>query len=171
MKDELEKALAEKFPFMRRGLSYDEQKEKGCIDDLYGAFGLDCSNGWYQLIWDMCTEITAAYEAVGESVDIVVDQVKEKFGTLRFYYHPEDQPIAIHAFDSLSGGGFRVWPGSLEIHKKAAEIVARYEEMSGHVCEICGAPGILRTDLGWVQTLCDEHYQNRVERAKHRHKM
>lgn len=119
----------------------------------------------------MCAEITAAYEAASESVDIVVDQAEEKFGILHFYYHSKNQPIAIHAFDSLSDGGFRVWPGSFEIHKKVAEIVAKYEEMSVHVCEICGALGILRTDLGWVQTLCDEHYQNLVERVKQWHEL
>lgn len=163
MTEKLEKALADEFPFMRRGLSIEEQQEKGYIDDLYGAFGLDCNNGWYQLIRDMCAEITAAYEAVGEPVDIVVDQVKEKYGTLRFYYHPKGQPIAIHAFDSLSGGpSLRVRPGRSEIYQKVAEIVDRYEEMSGHVCEICGAPGCLRTDLRWILTLCDEHYQKRV---------
>lgn len=163
MTTEFEKALAEEFPFMRRGLSLEEQREKGRIDDLYGAFGLDCNNGWYQLIRDMCTEITAAYKAESRPVDIVVDQVKEKFGTLRFYYHHEGRPITIHAFDNLSDGhSLRIRPGGSEIHQKVAEIVDKYEEMSGHVCEVCGAPGELRTDLRWILTLCDEHYQKRV---------
>lgn len=162
MTEKFEKALAEEFPFMRRGLSLEEQRGKGRIDDLYGAFGLDCGSGWYQLIRDMCTEITAAYEAEGRPVDIVVDQVKEKFGTLRFYYHPEDQPITVHAFDSLPDGrSLRARPGGTGIRRKVAEIVAKYEEMSGHVCEVCGASGKLRTDLQWILTLCDEHYQKK----------
>lgn len=166
MREKLERALAEEFPFMRPGLPLEEQQKRGGIDDLYGAFGLDCGSGWYQLIREMCAEITSAYEVAGELVDIVVDQVKEKFGTLRFYYHHKDQPIAIHAFDSLSGGGsLRIRPGGSELHQKVAGIVAKYEELSGHVCEHCGAPGSLRTDLRWMLTLCDEHYQEMMKRA------
>lgn len=46
-----------------------------------------------------------------------------------------------------------------ETHQKVAEIVDRYEERSGHVCEICGAPGLLRDNLQWIRALCDKHYQ------------
>ena len=159
MREELEKALAEEFPFMRPGLPLEEQQKRGGIDNLYGAFGLECSGGWYQLIRGLCAEITAAYEAAGELVDIVVDQVKEKFGTLRFYYHHKGQPIAIHALDSLTGGGLRIRPGGSDLRQKVAEIVAEYEEKSAHVCEVCGAAGCLRTDLRWIRTLCEEHYQ------------
>lgn len=54
MTTELEKTLAEEFPFMRRGLSLKEQEEKGRINDLYGALGLDCGSGWFQLVRDIC---------------------------------------------------------------------------------------------------------------------
>lgn len=170
MRDDLEKALADEFPFMRRSLSAKEQEEKdGGIHDLYSAWGLEMRNGWFQLIWDMCTEITAAYEAADEPIDIVVDQAKEKFGTLRFYWRPQGQKIMFHAFDNLGGGpSIRVRHGISEVHQKVEEIVSRYEKQSAHVCEICGAPGCLRTDLRWVQTLCEEHYQDFLERMGQR---
>ena len=105
MKDELEKALSDEFSFMRRGLSAKEQKEQyGGVYDLYSAWGLQMYDGWFDLIRDMCTEITEAYKAAGEPVDIVVDQAKEKWGTLRFYWRPRGQKITFHAFDSLDGG-------------------------------------------------------------------
>lgn len=155
MRTEFEKALAEEFPFMRWVLSP--------IDGSYEAIGLDCGDGWYQLIRDMCREITAAYEAAGRPPDVVVDQVKEKFGALRFYYHHKNQPITFHAPDSLPDGhGPCVGPDGAELNQKVEEIVDRYEEMSGDVCEVCGAPGSLRTDLQWTSTLCDEHYQERA---------
>ena len=173
MRAELEKTLADKFPFMRRDLSAAEQKEQyGGVQDLYSAWGLEMRNGWFQLIWDMCTEITEAYKAAGEPIDLVIDQAKEKWGTLRFYWRPQSQKMLFHAFDNLGGGpSMRVRPGFSEVHQRVGEIVSKYEKQSAHVCEICGASGSLRTDLGWVQTLCDEHYQNLVERAKHRHKL
>lgn len=172
MRDDLEKALADEFPFMRRGLSAKEQTEQdGGVYDLYSAWGLEMGSGWFQLIWDMCTEITAAYEEAGEPIDIVVDQAKEKFGTLRFYWRPRDQKIMFHAFDNLGGGSsMRVRPGFSEVHQKVGEIVSRYEKESAHVCEICGAPGCLRTNLGRVQTLCEEDYHGLLEKLGQRRK-
>jgi hypothetical protein len=61
---------------------------------------------------------------------VVAIQVKEKFGTLRFYYSGGD--------DVVSG-----------IERMA-------ESMSAVTCETCGAPGVTRSG-GWIQTLCDTH--------------
>lgn len=61
---------------------------------------------------------------------VVAVQVKEKFGTLRFYYEGGDEYV--------SG------------------IVAMAESMSGRICEECGAEGKQRGG-GWIQTLCDAH--------------
>jgi hypothetical protein len=68
---------------------------------------------------------------------VVVEQVKEKFGTLRFYYQGGD--------DEIYG------------------MVRMAESMSGVMCEECGAPGTSNSD-GWVRTLCEQHeaeYQQR----------
>lgn len=61
---------------------------------------------------------------------VVASQVKEKFGTLRFYYSGGDEYI--------SG------------------IEAMADSMSAVTCETCGAPGKPRKG-GWIQTLCDTH--------------
>lgn len=61
---------------------------------------------------------------------VVADQVKEKFGTLRFYYHGGD--------DYCRG-----------LESMAAS-------MSGVTCETCGNVGKLRQG-GWIRTLCDTH--------------
>lgn len=63
-------------------------------------------------------------------VQVVAEQVKEKFGTLRFYYRGGDEYI-----DGL---------------------VSMAEAMSGVTCETCGKPGETRSG-GWIRTLCDEH--------------
>ena len=67
---------------------------------------------------------------------VVASQVKEKFGTLRFYYYGGD--------DQVDG-----------IERMA-------ESMSAVMCETCGAPGKTRNG-GWIQTLCDEHADGREE--------
>lgn len=65
---------------------------------------------------------------------VVADQVKEKFGTLRFYYHGGDD--VVHGMVCLA------------------------ESMSGVTCETCGKPGHLRSG-GWIQSLCDDHSNGR----------
>ena len=60
-------------------------------------------------------------------------QVKEKFGGLRFY---------------INGG-------SNEIYDRISEA----EKESYTICEVTGKPGELRTDVGWIRTLCDEEYE------------
>ena len=65
---------------------------------------------------------------------VTVTQVKEKYGTLRFYYSGGDEYI-----DGL---------------------VAMAESMSAATCEECGKPG--RTNSGgWLRTLCEEHAKAR----------
>lgn len=65
---------------------------------------------------------------------VTLDQVKEKFGTLRFYYSGGD--------DYISG------------------LVSMAESMSGVTCEECGNPG-KQVGGGWITTLCKEHAEAR----------
>lgn len=64
-------------------------------------------------------------------------QVKEKFGTLRFYMSCET--------DEMS------------------ELIDRAEELSAKICETCGAPGELRND-GWLRTMCDDCHRLKTDR-------
>lgn len=68
---------------------------------------------------------------VVERVDYIhIDQIKEKFGGLRFYYSGGDDEIA--------------------------GMVRMAESMSYRLCEVCGSPGRPNKE-GWIQTLCKEH--------------
>jgi hypothetical protein len=71
-----------------------------------------------------------------EVPQVIVDQVKEKFGTLRFYYHGGD--------DIIDG------------------MVRMAESISGFTCEKCGAPGKMR-GRGWLYTACDTHTKEDIE--------
>lgn len=61
---------------------------------------------------------------------VTLDQVKEKFGTLRFYYTGGD--------DYVRG------------------LVSMAESMSAVTCEVCGKPGT-SNNSGWIRTVCEEH--------------
>jgi hypothetical protein len=65
----------------------------------------------------------------------IITQVKEKFGSLRFYTH----------------GGTEVMDGYIRFA----------EQMSCRVCERCGAPGTFRND-GWIRVLCDKHHNEDI---------
>jgi hypothetical protein len=73
----------------------------------------------------------ATYKLVPDAVpQLIVMQVKEKFGTLRFY---------------ADGGDTTTYC-----------MINMAESMSSCTCEQCGSPGILRSSR-WARTLCDLH--------------
>lgn len=154
MKTELEDNLAEEFEFMKRA----PLPANGIMDNLYDAFGIDTGDGWYELLYDMCKEIAQVLEAAEKPVHIVVDQIKEKYGTLRFYYHFEGAKPQIQTSDFIDSGSIRTMPERDDVYQKISEIVQKYEDKSGKVCETCGCQGAVREDLQWIQTLCDTCY-------------
>lgn len=157
MKRELEKKLEEKYQFMKKAKTYKQQIESGGIYDLYGAFGCDVGDGWYGLLDEMCAKIQNVYDENGKSPDIIIDQVKEKYGTLRFYYHFAGHDPAIHAFDIIGKDSLRIRPGKGDYtHEKIDRIVAWGEEESGKICEDCGKSGVLRLKQGYYLTLCED---------------
>jgi hypothetical protein len=88
-------------------------------------------------------EIVAGdFRIVPDSVpQVTLDQIKEKFGTLRFYYTGGD--------DYISG------------------MVSLAESMSGVTCEECGNPGERRGG-GWVRTICGPcEVKREAERASY----
>jgi hypothetical protein len=106
----------------------------GWFRDLYGDYRLTCmawgfahDDGWFDLVWRLCEAI----EALGPDEDFKVEQVKEKFGGLRFY---------------VSGG-----------NEAIRGLIWKVQGQSHHICEVCGQPGSLRDDRRWIRTLCDHH--------------
>ena len=98
----------------------------------YGGFAV--GPGWWKLIEHLShviqSHIDQAQQRGDDCPQVVVEQVKEKFGSLRFYYQGGD--------DFIHG----------------ATVLA--ESLSGTLCEECGGIG-KRTRGGWVRTLCDFH--------------
>lgn len=115
MDKQLQAKLYARYPdiFRERGMSIEES----CMH-----WGLAVDDGWYSLIDTACSLI--------QHSDVIAKQVKEKFGTLRFY---------------TSGGG------SFE-----NGVIWAAEALSGTLCEKCGAPGYLVRE-SWVRTLCEAH--------------
>jgi hypothetical protein len=77
-----------------------------------------------------CQEWSPFMDLATPIPQVIADQVKEKFGTLRFYYHGGDERIE----------GY----------------VSMTEYLSASTCEDCGAfgPTVGRTTKGWIHTAC-----------------
>ena len=101
-------------------------------------FGFEVSDGWYDLIYNLCKEIDI--ERKKNKIIIDVTQVKEKFGGLRFYC-----------------------TGNTAIFN----LVRKAEDLSFKTCEVCGRKGKHR-DIGrWLQTLCFKHYILKLSKRKY----
>jgi len=96
-KRDFELKLVQEFPFMQQKEVTDEQREKGGYS-AYDAYGCCVGEGWYNVLRGLCLDITKAYEEANVPVDMVVAQVKEKFGTLRFYCYPSGHDPGVFAF-------------------------------------------------------------------------
>jgi len=96
-------------------------------------------DGWRDLLQRACVRIRAAIQAEGGSFQAT--QIKEKFGTLRFY-----------------------WDGKLspEAASRVEEAIDLAEARSGCTCEVCGKPGRL-SGGGWVTTRCAAHADGRQQ--------
>lgn len=89
--------------------------------------------GWHKLLRDLEGLLNIL------DPDYELQQVKEKFGGLRYYAQTQKTDVdksfhwAIHAAEGLSV----------------------------HICEECGEPGKTHSIYGWLHTLCDTHETER----------
>jgi hypothetical protein len=77
-KQDFESYLLEKYPHLFKNLKEDIYKS--CM-----GWGLEVDSGWYWVIDLMAEKLENVRKVSG--VSCVFDQIKEKFGTSRFYYH------------------------------------------------------------------------------------
>ena len=119
--EEFSKRMTERFPKIFAG--------------QYGGFAV--GPGWWPIIESLCANIQSHTDWWNKNREtrpvveqVVVEQIKEKFGGLRFYYSGGD--------DQISG------------------MVRMAEAWADRSCEECGAPGT-SGGQGWIKTLCPTH--------------
>jgi len=92
-------------------------------------FYFECDEGWFDLLFNLSSQIQK-YCDEGKCQQVVAQQVKEKFATLRFYH---------------SGGDDYIY-----------ELIYEAEAKSADTCEITGGHGILHRKGYYYKTLCKE---------------
>ena len=129
MTPELDRMLCENYPEIFRDRHAPMSQTAMC-------WGFDCDDGWYNIINTLCYQIQHYINQrnYGQNSvlvpQVVAEQVKEKYGTLRFY--------AMGGDDYTDG------------------LITMAEAMSAKTCETCGSPGKLR-GYTWYYTSCNEH--------------
>lgn len=121
MRPELDAALVRDFPNLYR----NRNNERSCF-----YFGFECGDGWEPMLRELSQKLEAIIVAMParRRKNYAAEQVKEKFGSLRFYIRTTDEMSAL---------------------------IAEAEAKSMVTCESCGEPGERTSVRGWITTTCE----------------
>jgi hypothetical protein len=132
MNEELELQLVKKYPKILRDYKGDPMQT--CM-----AWGVDTDSGWYKPL-DRCMEKLQYFCDIcsknGEEVQVVANQIKEKYSTLRFY-------VSVYGANSIE-------------NNIIDDIINQAEAESARTCEVTGNHGEPCKRGGWYKTLCYE---------------
>ena len=159
MKRELDEALCAKYPLIFKDRNADMRTTAMC-------WGLECGDGWYNIIDVLCGLLTSEYRQAKSRYDHLVEVGAGSilYGTKTVTQEAIDEakvkldeetlkvPVAVQVKEKFCGLRFYVQAAT----DKHYQYISFAESMSYHTCEECGAPGKTYTD-GWHTTLCDIH--------------
>jgi len=115
--------IVKRYPYMF------QHEVTGSWDMPFALFGFECGKGWYDIIANLCEQIDKSLTEE-EKKTFRVDQIKEKYGTLRFY---------------INGGSDKIF-----------DYIDEAEKMSEITCESCGKEGKLYERFGWWRVRCEK---------------
>jgi hypothetical protein len=138
MKKELELKLVEKYPKILA--DYGGDKMLTCMH-----WGVECGDGWYELLDKGMEKIQHICDMTSDNMQLKASQIKEKYGTLRFYYIIEN--------------------GSEVQNEILDDLVEIMELKSSRICENTGKHGEPCVFAGWYKTLCYAEARKQKYRA------
>lgn len=95
-----------------------------------GGMYFECGEGWSDIIYDLSMKLEDILKKTGDENSAV--QVKEKYGQLRFMMFDYTEDII--------------------------KLIVDAHVLSSEICELCGKPGRLRSDLPWICVRCETCY-------------
>ena len=133
---ELNKRLIERYPFLEiKGWNSSEPGD-------FNSTMLDCMPvGWRNTLGiPLCEELREELIRIDPSLlnKYRVSQVKEKYGTLRWY--------------------------ASSYSEQMEDILTKYEDISQYTCVVCGRINVPIFDDGWISPFCIECYKSHRER-------
>jgi hypothetical protein len=109
MRQELDDLLCQRYPDIFRDRHGDPTETSMC-------WGFTCGDGWFQILDDLCAEITRQVKA-GTMPPVVAKQIKEKSGYLRIYIRDHFNRKA---------------------NPEAHRLIQLAQERAERTCEVCG---------------------------------
>jgi hypothetical protein len=139
----MDKVLQERLfnDFPKIFVEKDLPKQQTCM-----CWGICTDDGWFGLLYKLCEHLQWDTDK-NKYPQVIAQQVKEKFGTLRFYY-------ALDCSESVLN---EERERSIRKCSEADGAIQFAEAMSGRICEKCGAfddTVQLMVRGGWYKTLC-----------------
>ena len=130
MDEKLELELVKKYPKILQNFRGDPKTT--CM-----AWGIEAESGWFNLL-DQCMEKLQYFcdlcSKNGREVQVVADQIKEKFSDLCFY-------VSVYGANDLED-------------KIIYDIISEAERKSRRTCEVTGEDGVHCQRGRWYKTLC-----------------
>ena len=160
MRKQLDEALCAKYPLIFKDRNADMRTTAMC-------WGLECGDGWYNIIDTLCGLLTSEYRQAQSRYDFIKDKVdqpqwegskkiitQEQIDEAKAKLDEETLkvPVAVQVKEKFGGLRFYVQAATEKHHN----YISFAESMSYRTCESCGAEGKTYTD-GWHTTLCDIH--------------
>jgi hypothetical protein len=132
MKSELEQQLVKKYPKILKDY-------KGDMMETCMAWGMEHDDGWFKLLDECLSKLQYFCDLCskdGEEVQVVANQIKEKYGTLSFY-------TSVYGGDNIQ-------------HDIIDDMIDKAEAKSAYTCEVTGEHGEPCKKGSWYRTLCYE---------------
>lgn len=159
MRKELDEALCAKYPLIFKDRNADMRTTAMC-------WGLDCGDGWYNIIDTLCGLLTSDYRSAKSRYEHLLETGVGNvlYGTKTITQEQIDEacvkmneealkvPVAVQVKEKFGGLRFYVQAAT----DKHYNFISFAESMSYRTCEMCGAPGKTYTN-GWHTTLCEIH--------------
>lgn len=140
MNEDLEKQLYNLGPILYQ--EKDLPMQQTCM-----CWGFECPDSWFDLLKELTIELeTSINNKYKGKYECVAQQVKEKYGSLRFYGEIKiliENPTK----DDLSL--------SKKLYEQFQELVDKAEYKSEKICCECGKPAT-KTSSGWIAHFCDD---------------
>ena len=155
MKSELQIELCKRHPSIFREIG-------GQPDETCMAWGIECGDGWHDLIETLCTEIDAEVENTNRlyphlKFAVVAAQVKEKWGGLRFYVDFIYNHELLEDEDAMKKITSRIW--------EISGMIRITESLSRKTCETCGSKCEVDRESMYPRAECDACEQVRRDAA------
>ena len=143
MKLELEQQLVNTYPKIFS--EYGGDPKQTCM-----AFGFECGDGWYNIIDILCGEIDHYCDWYNDlfphlKIQVVAEQVKEKYGSLRFYSrYTFAENLEDHDYEKVT-----------KCMKYIDGMITMAESFSERTCEQCGGASVLDKNMPFPRSMCD----------------